>query len=62
MQRYAQVMFLLLDTQMMMLGKHKYSYNPEDYIIAAVSIFVDIINLFLFISILIIGWLPGRTK
>ena len=51
--RYAQVMFLLVDTQMMMIGKHKYSYNPEDWAFAALSIYTDIISLFLYILMLV---------
>ena len=42
-------MYLVFDTQLMMGGKHKYSISPEDYIMAALNIYVDIINLFLFI-------------
>jgi protein lifeguard len=30
-------------------GKHKYSISPEDYIMAALNLYVDIINLFLMI-------------
>ena len=52
-KKYAQVLFLLVDTQMMMLGKHKYSYNPEDWAFAALSIYTDIINLFLYILMLV---------
>ena len=48
-----QVMFLLVDTQMMMIGKHKYSYNPEDWAFAALSIYTDIIGLFLYILMLV---------
>ena len=42
-------MFLLMDTQMMMLGRHKYSFNPEDWAFAALTIYTDIISLFLYI-------------
>jgi FtsH-binding integral membrane protein len=42
-------MYLVFDTQLMMGGKHKYSISPEDYIMAALNIYVDIINLFLLI-------------
>ena len=48
-----QVMFLLVDTQMMMIGKHKYSYNPEDWAFAALSVYTDIIGLFLYILMLV---------
>ncbi|CAF0892185.1 unnamed protein product, partial [Brachionus calyciflorus] len=42
-------MYLIFDTQLMIGGKHKYSISPEDYIFAALNIYVDIINLFLLI-------------
>uniref|UniRef100_A0AC34RQF8 Uncharacterized protein n=1 Tax=Panagrolaimus sp. JU765 TaxID=591449 RepID=A0AC34RQF8_9BILA len=37
--------YLAFDIQMMVGGK-KYAYDPEDYIVAAIQIFLDIINLF----------------
>ena len=49
------VILLIVDTQMMIIGKHKYSYNPEDYVYAALSIFLDIIKLFIFILMLVGG-------
>ena len=52
---FVMVILLIVDTQMMIIGKHKYSYNPEDYVYAALSIFLDIINLFIFILILVGG-------
>ena len=48
-----QVLFLLVDTQMMMVGKHKYSFNPEDWAFAALAIYTDIISLFLYILMLV---------
>lgn len=42
-------MYLVFDTQLMLGGKHKYSISPEDYVIAALNIYIDIINLFLLI-------------
>ena len=33
----------------MMGGKHKYSLSPEEYIFAALNLYLDIINLFLYI-------------
>lgn len=41
--------YLIYDTQLMMGGEHKYSISPEDYIFAAINIYLDIINLFLYI-------------
>ena len=34
---------------MMMGGKHKYALSPEEYIFAALNLYLDIINLFLYI-------------
>lgn len=34
---------------MMLGGKHKYSLSPEEYIFAALNLYLDIVNLFLFI-------------
>ncbi|XP_072910575.1 protein lifeguard 1 [Hemitrygon akajei] len=41
--------YLVIDVQLMLGGKHRYSLNPEEYIFAALSLYLDIINLFLFI-------------
>ncbi|BFZ22553.1 hypothetical protein BsWGS_25592 [Bradybaena similaris] len=41
--------YLVVDTQMMLGGKHKYSLSPEEYIFAALNLYLDIVNLFLFI-------------
>lgn len=42
-------LYLVFDTQMMLGGKHKYSLSPEEYIFAALNLYLDIVNLFLFI-------------
>lgn len=34
---------------MMMGGNHKYSISPEEYIFAAIAIYLDILNIFLYI-------------
>ncbi|RWS17296.1 lifeguard-like protein [Dinothrombium tinctorium] len=41
--------YLVIDTQMIVGGSHKYQYSPEDYIFAAINLYLDIINLFLMI-------------
>lgn len=41
--------YLVYDTQMMMGGNHKYSISPEEYIFAALNLYLDIINIFMFI-------------
>ena len=38
-----------LNSQMMMGGNHKYSISPEEYIFAAIAIYLDILNIFLYI-------------
>ena len=38
--------FVLWSPQLVM-GGHKYQFSPEDYIFAAVQIYLDIVNLFL---------------
>ena len=42
-------LYLIYDTQIMMGGKHKYALSPEEYIFAALNLYLDIINLFLYI-------------
>ncbi|XP_063725010.1 protein lifeguard 1-like [Symsagittifera roscoffensis] len=41
--------YLVIDTQMMIGGKHRYSLSPEEYIFAAINLYLDIINIFLYI-------------
>jgi len=41
--------YLVYDTQMMMGGDHKYSISPEEYIFAALAIYLDVINIFMYI-------------
>jgi len=41
--------YLIYDTQMMMGGKHKYSISPEEYIFGALTLYLDIINIFIHI-------------
>ncbi|KAL0124621.1 hypothetical protein PUN28_006461 [Cardiocondyla obscurior] len=46
-------LYLIYDTQMMIGGKHKYSISPEEYIFAALSLYLDVINIFLYILTII---------
>ncbi|KAM9650804.1 protein lifeguard 1-like [Trichechus inunguis] len=47
-------LYLLMDVQMMVGGRHHHSdLDPEEYVFAALNIYLDIINLFLFILQLI---------
>lgn len=42
--------FIVLDTQMIVGGKHsKYSFSLDDYCMAAINLYLDIIQLFLFL-------------
>lgn len=41
--------YLVYDTQLMLGGDHKYSLSPEEYVFAALNLYLDIINLFLYI-------------
>jgi FtsH-binding integral membrane protein len=45
--------YLVYDIQLMMGGKHKYSISPEEYIFAAINIYIDIINIFMYILMII---------
>ncbi|XP_076006318.1 protein lifeguard 1 [Genypterus blacodes] len=43
-------MYLVFDTQLILGGQHrKYEISPEEYIFAALSLYLDIVNLFLFL-------------
>lgn len=48
-------LYIIYDTQLMMGGEHKYSISPEEYIFASLNLYLDIINLFLYILRLIGG-------
>merc|ERR1712198_128665 len=41
--------YLIIDTQMIMGGRHKYKLSPEEYVMAAIAIYLDILNIFLYI-------------
>ncbi|GBP08783.1 Protein lifeguard 1 [Eumeta japonica] len=45
--------YLVYDTQLMMGGKHKYSISPEEYIFAALNLYLDIVNIFIYILTII---------
>jgi len=42
-------LYIVFDTQMMLGGKHKYSISPEEHIFAALNLYLDIVQLFMFI-------------
>jgi protein lifeguard len=41
--------YIIFDTQLMIGGGHKHKYNDDDYVFAAISLYLDIINLFIYI-------------
>ena len=41
--------FLVIDTQMIIGGTHKIQMSPEEYIFAAINLYLDIVNMFLYI-------------
>ena len=41
--------FLIYDTQIMMGGDHKFSISPEEYIFAALNLYLDVIRIFIYI-------------
>lgn len=45
--------YLIYDTQLMMGGEHKYTISPEEYVFAALNLYLDIINIFLYILTII---------
>jgi len=51
-------LYIVYDTQLMMGGSHKYSLDPEEYIFAALNIYLDVINLFMYL-VMIIAALGG---
>lgn len=46
-------MYIVYDIQLMMGGNHKYSISPEEYIFASLSLYLDIINLFMYILMIV---------
>uniref|UniRef100_A0A8C7IES1 Protein lifeguard 1-like n=1 Tax=Oncorhynchus kisutch TaxID=8019 RepID=A0A8C7IES1_ONCKI len=46
-------LYLVMDTQLILGGNHKYSISPEEYIFAALNLYLDIISLFTMLLALI---------
>ncbi|XP_047993155.1 protein lifeguard 1-like [Leguminivora glycinivorella] len=42
-------MYLVYDTQLMILGKHRYTVGPDDYVFATLNLYVDTINTFMIV-------------
>jgi len=41
--------YIIYDTQLMLGGNHKNSIGPDEYIFAALSLYLDIVNLFMYL-------------
>ena len=50
---YINFQMLLVDLQSMIGGKHKAGIDPEEYIFAALNIYLDIINLLFYLLLII---------
>ena len=48
-------LYLIYDTQPMLGGKHKYALSPEEYIFAALNIYLDVVQLFMYILMIVGG-------
>ena len=48
-------LYLVFDTQLMLGGSHKYSISPEEYIFAALNLYLDIVNIFIYILAIVGG-------
>ena len=48
-------LYLVYDTQLMLGGKHKYALSPEEYIFAALNIYLDVVQLFIYILMIVGG-------
>jgi len=46
-------LYLVYDTQLMLGGKHKYSLSPEEYVFASLNLYLDVINIFLYILMIV---------
>lgn len=42
-------LYLVYDTQLLIGGNHKLSISPEEYVFAALNIYLDIVNMFIYI-------------
>lgn len=45
--------YFIIDIQLMMGGNHKFALSPEDYILAATLLYVDIVYLFVYILMIL---------
>ena len=58
--------FIVYDTQVMLGGKHKYAISVDEHIFAALNLYLDIINLLLYILQILggskRGWSMGSNS
>lgn len=45
--------FFSFSTQLLIGGEHKVSVSPEEYIFAALNIYMDIVNIFMYLLMII---------
>ncbi|XP_038058096.1 protein lifeguard 1-like isoform X2 [Patiria miniata] len=50
-------LYIVFDTQLILGGKHKYSISQEEYIFAALNLYVDIVQMFMMMLMLV-----GRAR
>ena len=55
-------LYIVYDTQLMLGGKHKYALDPEEYVFAALSLYLDVINLFIYVLLGVGGANNGWTE
>lgn len=51
----------MFDTQLLVGGSHRFSITPEEYIFAALTLYMDIVLLFLYI-LEIVGRATGNSR
>lgn len=47
--------YIVFDTQLMLGGSHKLTISPEEYVFAALNLYLDVVNLFLYLLIIFSG-------
>lgn len=47
--------YLVFDTQLMIGGRHKYALSPEEYVFASLTLYLDVVNIFMYILSIIGG-------
>ncbi|XP_068235098.1 protein lifeguard 1-like [Palaemon carinicauda] len=45
--------YIVFDTQLIVGGKHRVAISPEEYVFAALNLYLDVVNLFLYILTLV---------